>query len=174
MFSLVLWSAPFRARRRFLLMIAAVGGVLYFLGIKEQEGAFWGFFAMFILLFFATGVGNASTFQMIPIIMRKEISRLHPEDAPAVQLRNAEKESAAIIGFTSAIAAYGAFFIPKAYGTSIDLTGTPNAALWFFMAFYALCAVITWRVYTRKGGMLHAIERGQEEASYPNLAPQAA
>jgi len=158
----------------FLLMIAAVGGVLYFLGIKEQEGAFWGFFAMFILLFFATGVGNASTFQMIPIIMRKEISRLHPEDAPAVQLRNAEKESAAIIGFTSAIAAYGAFFIPKAYGTSIDLTGTPNAALWFFMAFYALCAVITWRVYTRKGGMLHAIERGQEEASYPNLAPQAA
>ena len=56
------------------LMIAAVGGVLYFLGIKDQPGAFWGFFAMFMILFFATGVGNASTFQMIPAIMRKEIA----------------------------------------------------------------------------------------------------
>ena len=45
-------------------------GVLYFLGIKDQPGAFWGFFAMFMLLFFATGIGNASTFQMIPAIMR--------------------------------------------------------------------------------------------------------
>ena len=62
-------------------------GVLYFLGIKDQPGAFWGFFAMFLLLFFATGVGNASTFQMIPNIMRKEIERLMPQldadDAPA-------------------------------------------------------------------------------------------
>ena len=57
----------------FVLMIAAVGGVLYFLGIKDQPGAFWGFFAMFMVLFFATGVGNASTFQMIPAIMRKEM-----------------------------------------------------------------------------------------------------
>ena len=54
----------------FALMIAAVAGVLYFLGIKDQPGAFWGFFAMFMVLFFATGVGNASTFQMIPAIMR--------------------------------------------------------------------------------------------------------
>ena len=63
----------------FILMIAAVGGVLFFLGIKEQPGAFWGFFAMFMVLFFATGVGNASTFQMIPVIMRKEVDRLMPE-----------------------------------------------------------------------------------------------
>ena len=62
----------------FALMIAAVGGVLYFLGIKDQPGAFWGFFAMFMILFFATGVGNASTFQMIPAIMRAELLRLEP------------------------------------------------------------------------------------------------
>ena len=67
----------------FWLMIAAVAGVLYFLGIKDQPGAFWGFFAMFMVLFFATGVGNASTFQMIPIIMRKEIGRLMPGAEPA-------------------------------------------------------------------------------------------
>ncbi len=105
------------------MMMVGVLGVLYFLGIKDQPGAFWGFFAMFLLLFFATGVGNASTFQMIPSIMRKEMDRLMPRLTPPTRLRQAEKESAAIIGFTSAIAAFGAFFIPKAYGTSIDLTG---------------------------------------------------
>ena len=149
----------------FLLMIAAVAGVLYFLGIKEQEGAFWGFFAMFMLLFFATGVGNASTFQMIPVIMRKEIGRLMPGLPANEQLRNAEKESAAIIGFTSAIAAYGAFFIPKAYGTSISMSGTPDGALWAFMIFYAGCAFVTWNSYTRRGSLLHDIERGREVVS---------
>jgi len=144
----------------FVLMIAAVGGVLYFLGVKDQPGAFWGFFAMFMVLFFATGVGNASTFQMIPIIMRSELGRLMPGITPAERLRHAEKESAAIIGFTSAIAAYGAFFIPKAYGTSIKLTGAPMAALWGFLIFYVTCAALTWFVYTRPGGLLHDIERG--------------
>ena len=67
----------------FVVMIAAVAGVLYFLGIKDQPGAFWGFFAMFMILFFATGVGNASTFQMIPVIMRSEIGRLMPDEAGA-------------------------------------------------------------------------------------------
>ena len=62
----------------FILMLIGVAGVLYFLGIKDQPSAFWGFFAMFLVLFFATGVGNASTFQMIPNIMRKEIDRLMP------------------------------------------------------------------------------------------------
>ncbi len=74
-------------------------------------------------------------------------------------MRQAEKESAAIIGFTSAVAAYGAFFIPKSYGTSIELTGGPSAALWAFMIFYATCALLTWYVYTRPGGLLHDIER---------------
>ncbi len=149
----------------FLLMMAAVGGVLYFLGIKEQEGAFWGFFTMFMVLFFATGIGNASTFQMIPVIMRKEVGRLMPDLPANKQLRNAEKESAAIIGFTSAIAAYGAFFIPKSYGTSITATGEPNAALWGFLIFYAACAAVTWYYYTRRGSLLHDIERGREAAS---------
>jgi NNP family nitrate/nitrite transporter-like MFS transporter len=143
----------------FVLMIAAVLGVLYFLGAKDQPGAFWGFFAMFMVLFFATGIGNASTFQMIPVIMRKEIDRLMPTLNPADRVRQAEKEAAAIIGFTSAIAAYGAFFIPKSYGTSISLTGGPQAALWGFLAFYVTCAALTWFVYTRRSGLLHDIER---------------
>ena len=144
----------------FALMIAAVAGVLYFLGIKDQPEAFWGFFAMFMILFFATGVGNASTFQMIPAIMRAEIPRLEPGMQPVARQKQAEMESAAIIGFTSAIAAYGAFFIPKSYGTSIALTGGPEAALWGFMAFYVTCVAVTWFYYTRRGGLLRNIERG--------------
>jgi len=146
----------------FLLMIAAVAGVLYFISIKEQPGAFWGFFAMFMVLFFATGIGNASTFQMIPVIMGSEINRLMPSLKPAQRVRQAEKESAAIIGFTSAIAAYGAFFIPKSYGSSIALTGGPSAALWSFLIFYVTCAVVTWYFYTKPGGLLHDIERGHK------------
>jgi MFS transporter, NNP family, nitrate/nitrite transporter len=134
----------------FLVMIGAVAGVLFFLGIKETPGAFWGFFAMFMVLFFATGVGNASTFQMIPTIMRQEVTRLMPGLDETQFLRQAERESAAIIAFTSAIAAYGAFFIPKAYGTSITLTGGPELALYAFMTFYALCVAVTWVYYTRR------------------------
>ncbi len=155
----------------FALMIAAVAGVLYFLGIKEQEGAFWGFFAMFMILFFATGVGNASTFQMIPAIMRVDVPRLETGLQPAAQQRQAEMESAAIIGFTSAVAAYGAFFIPKSYGSSIAATGGPEAALWAFLIFYVTCLAITWGFYTRKGGLLYEVERGR---SLPPSAPPAA
>jgi NNP family nitrate/nitrite transporter-like MFS transporter len=154
----------------FTLMMVGVVGVLYFLGIKDHAGAFWGFFAMFLLLFFATGVGNASTFQMIPNIMRKEMERLMPGIDAAARLRAAEKESAAITGFTSAIAAFGAFFIPKAYGTSIGLTGGVEAALWAFLIFYVSCFLITWGFYTRRGGLLHDIEHRLPPAPKPAVA----
>jgi NNP family nitrate/nitrite transporter-like MFS transporter len=143
----------------FIGMIGAVAGVLFFLGIKDQPFAFYGFFLMFMLLFLGTGIGNASTFQMIPPIMRKEMDRLMPNGDAAARQRQAEKESAAIIGFTSAIAAYGAFFIPKSYGTSIAMTGGPEMALWGFLVFYVTCVAVTWFVYTRPGGHLHDIER---------------
>lgn len=143
----------------FMFMMLGVLGVLYFLHVKHEPYAFWGFFASFLLLFFTSGVGNASTFQMIPAIMRKEIARLEPHLNEPARLREAEKESAAIIGFTSAIAAYGAFFIPKSYGTSIELTGGVELALWLFLAFYVSCLLVTWGFYTRRGGLLHDVER---------------
>jgi NNP family nitrate/nitrite transporter-like MFS transporter len=155
----------------FVLMMLGVLGVLYFLGIKDQPYAFWGFFASFMLLFFASGVGNASTFQMIPAIMRKEIPRLEPALSAAEQVRQSDKESAAIIGFTSAIAAYGAFFIPKSYGTSIALTGGVETALWAFFAFYVSCVLITWSYYTRRGGLLYDVERRPPAAPKTPLAP---
>jgi NNP family nitrate/nitrite transporter-like MFS transporter len=144
----------------FLAMMAGTGALIWVLGQPDAPWAFKAFFALFILLFFASGVGNASTFQMIPGIMRHEIARLEPglpADARRVQ---AEKESAAITGFTSAIAAYGAFFIPKSFGMSIDATGGAGPALWGFLGFYVSCLVLTWVFYARPGGMLHATERG--------------
>jgi NNP family nitrate/nitrite transporter-like MFS transporter len=152
----------------FVLMMAGVCGVLYFIGIKDQPHAFWGFFASFLVLFFAAGVGNASTFQMIPAIMGKEMGRLMPQATPEARRLQAEKESAAITGFTSAIAAFGAFFIPKGYGSSITLTGGPEAALWAFLIFYVTCVLITWAVYARKGGLLHDIERGRARPASAN------
>ncbi len=154
----------------FVLMMAGAAGLLWFAGIKDQPGAFWGFFASFLLLFFATGVGNASTFQMIPAISAKEMDRLMPKADAETRRRQAEKEAAAMTGLTSAIAAFGAFFIPKSFGTSIALTGGAEAALWCFLAFYVSCLVITWAVYTRKGGLLHDIEHGRGLSVQPATA----
>ena len=151
-------------------MIVAVLGVIAFLPSNGEGGSFVGFFASFLALFFLTGVGNASTFQMIPAIMGKEIPRLMPGlDATATR-RQSDRESAAIIAFTSAIAAYGAFFVPKAYGTSIVMTGGPIAALWAFLAFYVLCLFITWAFYTRRGGLLFDIERARKKRAIPQVA----
>jgi NNP family nitrate/nitrite transporter-like MFS transporter len=155
----------------FLGMIAAVFGVIFFLGIKDQPGAFWGFFACFMALFFFTGVGNASTFQMIPVIMGKEVARLMPGLTPEERARQGAMESAAIIAFTSAIGAYGGFFIPKAYGTSISMTGSPVGALWLFLAFYVVCLVLTFLYYTRPGGLLHDVEHRRAASG---LAPAPA
>lgn len=134
----------------FVAMALCVVGVLFFLGIKDQPGAFWGFFGMFLLLFFFSGVGNASTTQMIPAIFRTMTPRLTPKLPPAEQAMQSERESAAAVGFISAIAAYGAFFIPKAYGTSISMTGGAEMALYGFIMFYLLCIALTWFYYTRR------------------------
>ena len=150
----------------FVLMAVGAAGVVYFLG----ERNFAGFFAMFLLLFFATGVGNASTFQMIPAIMRADMDRLMPKATPEVRRLQAEKEGAAIIGFTSAIAAFGAFFIPKSFGTSIAMSGSAAPAFYGFIAFYVSCIAVTWFFYTRRNGLLHDIERGGKPRAIPQPA----
>ncbi len=139
----------------FVLMGLGVLGALYSL----SGGSFALFLTSFLFLFFISGVGNASTFQMIPVIMRLEMDRLMPGASSDARQQQAEKEGAAIIGFTSAIAAFGAFFIPGAYGLSISATGGAQAALWGFLIFYISCIAITWGVYTRPGGLLFAAER---------------
>ncbi|UEM18507.1 NarK family nitrate/nitrite MFS transporter [Skermanella mucosa] len=137
----------------FAAMIAASVGVIFFLGFPDKSVGFWGFLAMFMVLFAASGVGNSSTFQMIPAIFLTLRQRANGTDGVAAVKAAAEasREAAAVLGFTSAIAAFGAFFIPKLFGTSISLTGSPVLALEIFIAFYLSCIVCTWWFYTRKG-----------------------
>jgi NNP family nitrate/nitrite transporter-like MFS transporter len=134
-------------------MALGVLGVMYFLPQAGSGGNLTGFFSCFIVLFVAAGIGNGSTFRMIPVIFTDErLARTQESDAEAraAAIREGNKQAAAVLGFTAALGAYGGFFIPKSYGTSIAVTGTPHAALWFFIVFYATCIVLTWWYYSRR------------------------
>ncbi|KSL10286.1 NarK family nitrate/nitrite MFS transporter [Pseudomonas aeruginosa] len=137
----------------YALMIGGVFAVIAFLPGDGGQGNFFGFLGAFILLFFFAGIGNGSTFRMIPVIFRNEWARRvrdgQADEAGAA--RNASMESAAVIGFSAAIGAFGGFFIPKAFGTSLHMTGSAEGALYVFIAYYLSCIVATWWWYARKG-----------------------
>ncbi len=145
----------------FYALILGVLAVLQSVGAFGAEPSFSLFFPSFLWLFFWTGVGNASTFQMIPALVRADMPRLMPRATAAERLKQAELESAAIVGFSSAIGAYGGFFIPLAFANSMKATGDPLIALYLFLAFYCSCAVVNWAFYARRRSIL-------------NLAPKAA
>lgn len=137
----------------FVGMIAAVFGVLAALPQDGHAGNFQMFLAAFIVLFALTGIGNGSTFRMIPVIFLTERQRdAAGKDAAAQKqaLQDAGKESAAVLGFSGAIGAYGGFFIPKSFGTSLEMTGSPDAALYCFVGFYLSCVLVTWWYYARR------------------------
>ena len=138
----------------FVLLIAGVVLKIYFLPHAGSAGSFPGFLAATIAMFIVTGIGNGSTFRMIPVIFRSYHQRLATADDDASQAaaqRQAGIESAAVVGFSSAIGAYGGFFIPKSYGSSIAITGEPVAAYYGFLVFYLSCLAITWWWYLRRG-----------------------
>jgi len=137
----------------FIAMGIGVYAVLQFLPTGGQAGNFNAFLISFLFLFAAAGIGNGSTFRMIPIIFLTERQReAAGKNAAAKEqaVKDANKEAAAVLGFSSAVGAYGGFFIPKSYGTSIAATGGPEAALYGFIAFYVTCVVMTWWYYSRK------------------------
>lgn len=90
------------------------------------------FLALMLLLFFASGVGNGSTFRMIPIIFPR-------------------KEAGPVLGWTSAIGAYGAFVIPMLFSWSLSRWHSPNAAFYLLGVFYAANLFLCWWFYTRRG-----------------------
>ena len=129
-------------------MILAVGGVIFCLAHRTEPWAFAGFFASFLLLFILTGIGNGSTFQMIPKAFQAHHLRSVAgagEAARLAALGAARVETAAALGFIAAIGAYGGWLIPQGYGVSTSLTGGPIAALWGLIAFYVVClAIVRW------------------------------
>lgn len=138
-------------------MTAATFAVLHFLPHGGTGGNFYGFLAMFILLFALTGIGNGSTFRMIPVIFLTERQRAAAGQGATAEkqaLVDGSKEAAAVLGFTGAIGAYGGFFIPKSFGTSLELTGSVDGALYCFIVFYLSCLAVTWWFYARKGAQM--------------------
>ncbi|WP_185232636.1 antiporter [Teredinibacter franksiae] len=119
-----------------VVMVASSIGVAYYMkaayGSATPEEYFVGFFVLFLVLFAATGIGNGSTFRTIAMVFPKE-------------------QAGPVLGWTSAVAAYGAFYIPKVLGEQIKAT-TPEVALFGFAAFYAVCVFVNWWFYLRKDG----------------------
>jgi MFS transporter, NNP family, nitrate/nitrite transporter len=135
----------------FILMAIFSGLLFLTLPTDGQGGSFMAFFAVFLALFLTAGLGSGSTFQMISVIFRKlTMDRVKAEGGSGERaMREAATDTAAALGFISAIGAIGGFFIPKAFGSSLALTGSPVGAMKVFLIFYIACVVITWAVYGR-------------------------
>lgn len=130
----------------FVLMSVGVVGVLLSLGVDS----FGLFFGSFMVLFVISGVGNGSTYRMIPAIFRAEAVRAADHGSPAPQaLALGRTQAAAVIGLASAIGALGGFGIPRGFGISITHTGSITSALLVFLAGYGLCLAVTWWYYLR-------------------------
>jgi NNP family nitrate/nitrite transporter-like MFS transporter len=123
-------------------------GVMYYVDVKS----FPGFLTMFLALFVMTGIGNGSTYRMIPSIFREEKLRTAGQgaEAKAAALKSAVLESAAALGFIGAVGACGGYLIPRGFGASIAMTGGPHLALAVFLTFYVTCIALTWWYYLRK------------------------
>ena len=117
------------------VMVAASVAVGYVMSLAYQsatpEQYFLMFMALFVVLFAASGIGNGSTFRTIGVIFDRQ-------------------QAGPVLGWTSAIAAYGAFIAPVVIGAQIK-AGTPEKAMYGFAIFYALCLVLNWWFYLRGG-----------------------
>jgi NNP family nitrate/nitrite transporter-like MFS transporter len=118
-----------------VVMVASALGVAYYMkqayASATPEEFFLPFFLLFLVLFTATGIGNGSTFRTVAMVFNKE-------------------QAGPVLGWTSAVAAYGAFIIPQVFGEQIKAT-TPEYALYGFAVFYSVCIAINWWFYLRKG-----------------------
>ncbi len=121
-----------------IVMVVSALGCAWFMksayASATPEQYFIPFLLLFIILFTATGVGNGSTFRSIAVIFDKE-------------------QAGPVLGWTSAIAAYGAFIIPQVFVEQIKAT-TPEYALYGFAIFYFVCLLLNWWFYTRKNAYI--------------------
>jgi len=118
-----MWSTIFQ-------IIAALTVAYYVVqakGSATPEIFWWPFFTAFMVLFLTTGIGNGSTFRSIPYIFSRE-------------------KAGPVLGWTSAIAAYGAFIIPKVFGQQVK-AGHAEYALYGFAIYYGVCLFLNWWYY---------------------------
>jgi NNP family nitrate/nitrite transporter-like MFS transporter len=103
----------------------------------------------FIALFVVSGVGNGSTYKMIPAIFRAR-ARAAPAADPATIDREARRLSGALIGIAGAVGAFGGVLVNVAFRQSFLAYGTGDGAYVAFIACYLVCAAVTWTVYLRR------------------------
>jgi NNP family nitrate/nitrite transporter-like MFS transporter len=130
----------------FIAMAVSAGVVLLASAQKSLPLFLVGFIALFIF----SGVGNGSTYKMIPAIFRAKSRLLIDEGADETTSdREARRLSGALIGIAGAIGASGGVLVNLAFRQSFLTYKTGDGAYLAFIAFYALCFVVTWVVYLR-------------------------
>ncbi len=137
----------------YIFMVIFTGLLFFTLPVEGvSNGNFNAFYAVFMGLFLTAGLGSGSTFQMIAVIFRQlTINKALKDGVSESKVQQlAVTETASALGFISAIGAFGGFFIPKAFGSSLDLTGSPVGAMKIFLVFYIVCLLVTGLVYGRK------------------------
>jgi len=121
----------------FLAMAAGAGVVL----VAAQQRSLPLYLVGFVALFVLSGIGNGSTYKMIPAIFKQQ----HPYDE-----LTARRLSGAVIGIAGAVGALGGVLVNLAFRQSFLATGSADAAYLAFIGFYALCVLVTWAVYLRR------------------------
>jgi NNP family nitrate/nitrite transporter-like MFS transporter len=128
-------------------VVMAAGAVGAVAALRAHSFAL--FLGSFLVLFVATGVGNGSTYRMIPAVF--QVGATTPERAAA-----ARKAAAGCIGIAGAVGALGGFLVPRGFAVSNAVAGSLQPALWVFLGIYLVMATVTWAVYTRRGSALSA------------------
>lgn len=116
-----------------VMIMATIGVGWVLLAAKDSanpESLFPLFLILFLVLFITTGIGNGSTYRMVPIIFPKE-------------------QAGPVLGWIAAIAAYGAFIIPSIFAITRS-EGVPENAMFGFAIYYFSCLIINWWFYARK------------------------
>ncbi len=131
----------------FLAMAAATGLVVVASGARSLPLFTVGFLALFVL----SGVGNGSTYTMIPGIFRaKALAAIDAGAAPVAETLRARRLSGAAIGIISAVGALGGLFINLAFRQSFAATHSGVPACYGFFAFYLVCVAVTYAGYLRR------------------------
>ncbi|TCK26459.1 nitrate/nitrite transporter [Pseudonocardia endophytica] len=104
----------------------------------------------FVVLFALTGIGNGSTYKMIPAIFTSRAkANIASGGDEATELAMARRVSGAVIGIVGAVGALGGVLINLAFRESFLTAKTGAPAFWSFLVFYLLCMAVTWAVYLR-------------------------
>ena len=104
----------------------------------------------FVLLFTFSGLGNGSTYKMIPAVFQAKAAKAVAGGADLEEsAAEATRLSGAVIGVAGAVGAFGGVLVNLAFRQSFLTFGTATAAYVAFIVFYALCFALTWWVYLR-------------------------